>query len=111
MVTSSKIKSYSEKIEDTIKKYFEEKQVALYLIDVSASGISDNIHVVLVSDYFKNRPIMETHKKIYSYMEENLEIEPTEYKKADNKKILIKGIIAKISLFLTLTEEEYENSK
>jgi len=87
----SKVKKYIEKIETAIKDYFKEKNIEEPDLIIDASGISDNIHVIIVSDSFTGKEQIERDNEIYKYFDEKLSPE----------------IIVKISMLLTLTEEEY----
>jgi stress-induced morphogen len=80
-----------KEIKRNIIKYFDKINENLLLLIVEPSGICDNLHVIIISDYFNNKEQVERDEGIFNFLQENLKSE----------------VFVQISLFLTLTNEEY----
>ncbi|MDD5673286.1 MAG: hypothetical protein PHC61_03930 [Chitinivibrionales bacterium] len=80
-----------EKIEASLKKYFNETGVSDATINITPSGYSDNIHVILVSDTFAGKEQTKREEPIFRYLKDNV---------GD-------FVLVKITLLLTMTYDEY----
>ena len=79
-----------ERIRRSIKEYFDGlgKDPAIV---VGPSEVSDNIHVMVISDFFKRKEQVDRDSPIYEHMKKNLSRED----------------LGRVSLLLTLTPDEY----
>jgi acid stress-induced BolA-like protein IbaG/YrbA len=89
-VVKSRREEAVERVRYSIEEYFATHRQDATIV-AGPSGISDNIHVMIISDTFRNKEQVERDTPIYAHMKKHLD--PTD--------------VARVSLLLTLTSDEY----
>lgn len=80
-----------DRIKQALHRYFLDRKEGATVV-VGPSDVSDNIHVMVVSDTFRNKEQVQRDTPLYDYL----------------KKQVDQADIVKVSLLLTLTPEEYD---